>query len=186
MKSKRKILLISIIAVILLMAVGYAAFTNTELKINVNANATMSVFKVCFDHTVKPTVSTTPSVTGENTMTVNAPETAESATQAEVIFSGLHNQGDKAQATFTYVNSGDIDADSVTPLLKLKETDKGIEEEITTDDGVFTFTVRDASGGRTLRVGNKSTVTVEVTLQKRVETEVTGSCIVELTAVPVS
>lgn len=180
MNRKKKIIMIGIILVILLMAIGYAALSNAELKINSNAKATTSTFKVCFDHTQEPVVRQEPA----EKVTVNAITPAEGATEIPITFEGFKDVGDKANITFAIVNAGDIAATDVSAIIK--KVDETVKNDIVADNGIFQFELIKSPDGITLAPGAKVPVTVQATLIKQVSTEAEkkATCSISINATP--
>lgn len=192
MKKQRKILLITVVSVIALMGIAYAAFTALTLNINTSATASASIFNVGFDD-VEPTIEKS-----NDNISVIATTPKEGDKDITLSFSGLKNPGDIASATYTILNDGDIDATDITIRTG---TDNQVEidptpQSWTSEDGVFEFSVNANAGGDytdgywslqsplTLKAGEKGRIRVYVKLLKRVDTETTASCTAKLTANP--
>mgnify|MGYP004505951883 FL=1 len=140
-KKTKTILAVVLIAAIVLIAVGYAAISNINLKISGTASGegSDSNFKVAF--------SGTPSGTG------NASGTITNDHSAEMTVSGLTTNGDSASVTFEITNnSTDINADVAVTA--------GSSEQ----SGDFTITT--TGGGTSITPGSTTTVTVTVTLNR--------------------
>lgn len=103
MKQKRTFLLLSVVVAVLVMAIGYAAVSNINLRVSGAAQATpdQGNFKIAF--------TGTPSITKKGNATCTAQLTGD--TSAVLNITGLSTSGDEAIATFTVKNSSpDISA----------------------------------------------------------------------------
>lgn len=142
MKKTNRIILLSIIVIILLLGVGYAAIQNVTLNINGTAVADPNQlnFKVKFSGT--PTVSETDKVTASITNDTNA----------TMNVSGLTAKGDTVTATYTIQN---VSADLATNL-----------SVTTTNSNTEYFTIEKKLDKTSLVSGEATNLTVTVELIK--------------------
>lgn len=162
MKKTNRIILLSIIVIILLLGVGYAAIQNITLNINGTATAdpSQSNFKVKFSGT--PTVSETDKVTASITNDTNA----------TMNVSGLTAKGDTVTATYTIQNAS---ADLATNL-----------SVTTTNSNTEYFTIEKKLDKTSLVSGEATNLTVTVKLIKTPISKQESSTIgVQITATPV-
>jgi len=192
MKKQKKILLTTVLGVIALVGIVYAAFTAITLQINTSATASASIFSIGFDD-VAPTIEKS-----NDNITVTATTPTKGASSITLDVSGLKKVGDTASAAYTILNDGDIDGTDITiktgPDRQLEIGES--PQRWTSDDGVFEFGVYANAGGDyvdgywslksplTLKVGEKGRIRIEVTLLKAVDTETTASCSATITANP--
>ncbi len=110
MNRKNKSLLIGgLLAVIVLMAVGYAAFSTT-LTISSSANVTSS-WNVAFDTTKTSGTSVIKPTTGAGGTTAPTGTVSYSnAGQSATVTASLHQPGDKIVFTLTILNTGTLNA----------------------------------------------------------------------------
>lgn len=195
MKKQKKVLLITVLCVIALMGIVYAAFTALTLKVNTTATASASIFSVGFDD-VEPTI-----VKSNDNITVDAIAPTEGETEITVSVNGLKAPGDYAEVDYIIINNGDVDATNIQALVgpalsgdSSWEQDFNATDSWISNDGVFQFTVSRIWGGESdwtdeastneLSVGKKGKISVHVQLLKRVDTDTTGSCTMKIIATP--
>lgn len=172
MSKQKKIITIAILVVILLMAIGYAALTNTELTISGTASATavQDNFKVYFTgaNTVK----------NPNTNAVEVTVTAQ-ATTATVNISGLSTSGDAAYAILEIENgSNGVDAESVEVTTQATDTTMfDVEATMCDDKGT-------EISNYAVNSGEKTYVKVSAKLLKTPTKDETANISVVLTATP--
>ena len=160
MESKHKNALIgALLAVVFVMAVGYAAFAQ-QLTINGSASIT-SNWHVGFDttktHDVPGVVTPT---TGTNGTTAPSGTVSYTNDQQATISATLNQPGDKVVFTLTIENFGDINASLNTPVVNL--TSAGPDENeapLVTKEGNIIFTVT-APTPTTIDAGETATMTV--------------------------
>ena len=160
MESKHKNALIgALLAVVFVMAVGYAAFAQ-QLTINGSASIT-SNWHVGFDTTKttgEPGVVTP--TTGANGTTAPSGTVGYSGDQTATISATLNQPGDKVVFTLTIENSGTINARLNNPVVNL--TSAGPDENgeaLITKEGNIIFTVT-APTPTTINAGETATMTV--------------------------
>ena len=160
MESKHKNVLIgALLAVVFVMAVGYAAFATT-LTINGEATIT-SNWHVGFDTTKtteEPGVVTP--TTGANGTTAPSGTVSYTNDQNATINATLIQPGDKVTFTLTIENSGNIDAQLNTPVVSLNG--EGSDEnpgDLIVKEGNIIFTVT-APNPTTIAAGETATMTV--------------------------
>lgn len=200
MQKQKKVLIITVLFVIALMGIVYAAYTALTLKINTTASASASIFSVGFDD-VEPFVEKT-----NDNITVNATTPKEGDTTIDLSVSGLKNPGDFASVTYTIINDGDIDASNVKCWVGPAINGEGDWPENFTsmgsswfsEDEVYEFSAGlgfanegaeywstdDGEYPGTLMVGKKGEIVISVRLLKRVEEETTCSCTTKIVATP--
>ena len=132
MESKHKnALIVALLAVVLVMAVGYAAYAQ-QLTINSKATIQESTdgtknWNVHFDQTKTTAYEVEKGSGGSITPTANISFDGTSNTTA-TISATLNTPGDKVVYTFTVLNEGSINATLTEPVLALtdggKDTDK--------------------------------------------------------------
>jgi hypothetical protein len=164
MKKTTKIIIVSIVAAILLLGIGYAAITNITLNIGgtLEADPNQANFDVGFDLDTTPTVSNASKVTATLTDKLNA----------TIEVKDLTVVGESATATYTVKNaSADLSADLAVA---------------TTNDNEEHFTIKAEIGKTSLTPGDSTTVIVTATLTKAPITEsVEANVTATLTAIPV-
>ena len=140
-KRQKNILIGSLLAIVLLMAVGYAAFA-TQLNINSTANISSS-WNVHFDPT-KTTgagvldVTTGTIATGETSMLVPTGSISYSNNNLTAnLTSNLRQPGDKIVYTLTIVNEGNIKAAPSTPIISISGSNVSPTNN---GDGTYTIT----------------------------------------------
>ncbi len=160
MEKNKNILIGGLLAIVLIMAVGYAAFA-TQLTVNGSAEIT-STWDVHF-------------VENNNAMTISEPSVGEKATgtmtrtssTAYTVTAKLNQPGDKIVYTFTVENSGTLAA-----LLQKDATDTAAKPVVTGSTDIYTdddnivgdeyikFTVSDFSTTSLAAKGGTSTFTL--------------------------
>lgn len=174
MESKHKnVLIVALLAVVLVMAVGYAAFAQ---KLIINSTATIQEsedgkknWDVKFDNTKTDAYQVTKGTGGSTEPTANI--TFPTATTA-TITANLNTPGDKVVYTFTVKNAGTINA-------TLSQPELAITDGADTDDDSNTMTYNNVIfevsqlGSTTLNVDGTTTFTVTATFDPDA-TEVTS------------
>ena len=172
MSKQKKVVVGVIIIAIVLMAIGYAALTNTTLTITGTAEATANQenFKVYFtgENTTKNPDTTDVSVTvnnGEQNATVN--------------MTNLTTKGDTAYAILEIINdSNDVNAESINVTTSQTDTEFfDIEAVMCESNGTPISDYSVASGEKTY-------VKVSATLLQTPTDDVNTSINVTITAVP--
>ena len=156
MVKRSTVLLIAMIAVVMILGVGFAAITSTQLNITGNTTATpdQANFKVKFleETVVSEPSKVTAKVTGDTTATINV--------------QGLTAKGDKVTATYKVKNfSTDLSAD--------------IELSIGNSNGTYFKTTAEL-GQDSLKAGEETTAIVTVEL---IRTPVEKDEVAEITAI---
>ena len=163
MESKHKNALIgALLAVVFVMAVGYAAFAQ-QLTINGSASIT-SNWHVGFDTSKTEGVPgvVTPT-TGANGTTAPSGTVSYSGDQQAIISATLNQPGDKVVFTLTIENYGDINAKLNDPVVNLTST--GPDENgdpLITKEGNIIFTVTKPNPAT---IGSGATATMTVTAE---------------------
>ena len=166
MKNKKKVVVAFLLVAVLLLGVGYAALTDV-LDITGSADVNQSAAEEAFNEDIYFS-NAVANETG-NTASVNADNNDKASFTANT----LKGKGDKATFTYTIKNDGDLDA-SITPAISSN-----------TNPGYFTITSDWAGATKTLAAGASITYTVTIELIETPTTTISGSCIIELTAVSV-
>ena len=176
MESKHKnVLIVALLAVVLVMAVGYAAFAQ---QLTINSTATIKEsgedgkknWDVKFDNTKTDAYQVTKGTGGSTEPTANI--TFPSETTA-TITANLNTPGDKVVYTFTVQNKGTINATLSQPVLAITNgTDTDEEPDTMTYNNVI-FAVSQL-GSTTLNVDGTTTFTVTATFDPDA-TEVTSA-----------
>lgn len=167
MKNRRNVVVAFLLIAVMLLGVGYAALTDV-LDITGSADVNQSAAEEAFNEDVYFTAAVA-NQTG-NTASVNA----DNKDKASFTANTLKGKDDVVTFTFTIVNEGDVAAD-VTPTLNATAGNTKPEYfEITSDwDGAT----------KTLASGGSLTYTVTVKLLQTPTESVSGSFLIELTAV---
>ena len=167
MKNRRNVVVAFLLIAVMLLGVGYAALTDV-LDITGSADVNQSAAEEAFNEDVYFTAAVA-NQTG-NTASVNA----DNKDKASFTANTLKGKDDVVTFTFTIVNEGDVAAD-VTPTLNAAAGNTKPEYfDITSDwDGAT----------KTLAAGGSLTYTVTVKLLKTPTESVSGSFLIELTAV---
>ena len=160
MESKHKNALIgALLAVVFVMAVGYAAFAQT---LTINGTATIdSTWDVHFDDTKTEGANVVDVTTGLAGAT--APDGGEIGYQngnQATLSATLHQPGDKVTYTLTILNTGSIDAKLHAPVLTVDGATAGTGT-LTQSKGNIQFTVQGLDEGTSLPNTDGST-TVQV------------------------
>ena len=166
MKKRRSVVIAFLLIAALVMGIGYAALTDV-LDITGSADINQSAAEDAFDEDI---YFTTAVANQEgNTASVNADNNDKASFSAKT----LKGQGDTATFTFTIYNDGDLDA-NVTPSIS-----SNTQEEY--------FKISSDWNGQTKVLAAKGTLTYTVTVEllKTPTETLSGSFIIELTAVSV-
>ncbi len=148
----------ALIIVVLMLGIGYAALTTTNLFVTGNVNVTKNDnnFKVSYDRDKVPTVSDSAKATAAYTDEKNA----------TLSVTGLVVKGDKVTATYTIHNES---TDLLANLAKENITVTDANTAETTDNGLDDtqyFQVTSEIGASQIGAGESTTVTVTVELLK--------------------
>lgn len=164
MKNRRSILSLGLLALILVLGVGYAVVSSVDLTIGGTASVAESTLKVSFKDVA--------SKSGEN---VTA-ETTDGSLTATIAVTGLTKIGDTATATYTIQNK---ETDLSAEVLK-----KSIEND---KEDFFEVTTSVDSAPAKIAAGSTETVTVTVKLIKMpiLESDSTANITIKLNATPV-
>ena len=166
MKNRKGLISLMLVAV-LLLGIGYAALTDT-LDITGSADVNQSAAEEAFNEDIYFSAAVA-NETG-NTASVNA----DNNDKASFTAATLKGKGDKVTFTFTITNAGDVDA-TVTPKLNATLGNTNTE---------YFSIVSDWNGAsKTLAAHSELTYTVTVELLKTPTETISGSFLVELTAV---
>lgn len=167
MRNRKTVVVAFLLIAVMLLGVGYAALSDTldiTGSADVNQSAAEEAFNedIYFSAAVANQEGNTASINGDNN------------DKASFTANTLKGQNDKATFTFTIKNNGDLDAD-ITP--KLNATLGNTNHEY--------FSVSSDWDGatKTLDAHGEITYTVTVTLNKTPTETISGSFLVELTAV---
>ena len=167
MKNRKIVVVAFLLIAMLLLGVGYAALTDV-LDITGSADVNQSAAEEAYNEDIHFSAAVA-NQTG-NTASVNA----DNNDKASFTASTLKGKDDEVTFTFTIVNEGDVDA-VVTPTLNAVTGNTTPEYfEITSDwDG----------SPKTLAAGASITYTVTVKLLQTPTETISGSFLIELTAV---
>lgn len=167
MKNRRNVVVAFLLIAVMLLGVGYAALTDV-LDITGSADVNQSAAEEAFNEDVYFTAAVANQ--SGNTASVNA----DNKDKASFTANTLKGKDDVVTFTFTIVNEGDVAAE-VTPTLNASAGNTKPEYfDITSDwDGAT----------KTLAAGGSLTYTVTVKLLKTPTESVSGSFLIELTAV---
>lgn len=161
MDSKNKNILIGgLVAIVLVMAVGYAAFA-TQLNINGTASIT-STWNVGFDTSKTGGTGVVDATTGTGGTTAPTGEVSYTNAQNASISADLTQPGDKVVFTLTIKNTGTLNATLATPVISSTDDDVDIQG-LTATKGNIKFTV--TSPASTSLVANTGTTTMTVTAE---------------------
>jgi len=166
MKNKKKVVVAFLLVAVLLLGVGYAALTDV-LDITGSADVNQSAAEEAFNEDIYFSDAVA-NETG-NTASVNADNNDKASFTANT----LKGKGDKATFTYTIKNDGDLDA-SITPAISSN-----------TNTEYFSISSDWAGATKTLAAGASITYTVTIELIETPTSTISGSCIIELTAVSV-
>ena len=167
MKNRNTIVVAFLLAAVMLLGVGYAALSDT-LDITGSADVNQSAAEEAFNEDICFTAAVA-NETG-NTASINADNNDKASFTANT----LKGKGDKVTFTFTITNAGDVDA-TVTP--KLNATLGNTNPEY------FTITSDWSGAATTLAAHSEISYTLTVELIKTPTETISGSFLVELTAV---
>lgn len=170
MKQRKTVIVAFLLAAVLLLGVGYAALTDV-LDITGSADVNQSAAEEAFNEDIH--FSEAKANDAGNTASVNT----DNNDKASFTANNLKGKGDKATFTFTIVNNGDLDA-TVTPSISSNTNAKYFK--IYSD-----WTVDGQPQAKTLAAGGSLTYTVTMELIETPTETISGSCIIELTAVSV-
>lgn len=154
MKNKKTFIAIGLVVAVLLMGIAYAGITNVILPITGTANVAVDSGNFSVGFSTDPAdISTTKSV---DSAAVTANVTNEK--EATIAVSGLSTIGQYVTATYTIENNSDILDAELT----------AVADWLSADDTQDWFTVEYdfADGETTIAAGDKTTITVKVTLKK--------------------
>lgn len=164
MKNRKTIVVAFLLSAVMLMSVGYAALTDV-LDITGSADVNQAAAEDSFNEDIKFTGALA-NETG-NTASVNA----DNEDKASFTANTLKGANDTATFTFTIANDGDLNA-MVTPKISSNTNEDFFE--ITSDwDGTT----------KELKAGESLTYTVTLKLTDTPTATISGSFIIELTAV---
>ena len=166
MKQRKTVIVAFLLAAVLLLGVGYAALTDV-LDITGSADVNQSAAEEAFNEDIY--FSAAVANQEGNTASVNA----DNVDKASFTANTLKGKGDKATFTFTLKNDGDLDA-TVTPSISSN-----------TNTEYFGISSDWEGQPKTLKAGQTLTYTVTVELLETPTATISGSFIIELTAVSV-
>lgn len=169
MKNRKTVVVAFLLAAVMLLGVGYAALSDT-LDITGSADVNQSAAEEAFNEDIyfKAAVANQEG----NTASVNA----DNKDKASFTAATLKGKGDKVTFTFTIANDGDVAA-TITP--KLNATLGNTNSE-------YFSIVSDWDGAeKELAAHSEITYTVTIELLKTPTVTISGSFLVELTAVSV-
>lgn len=166
MKQRKTVIVAFLLAAVLLLGVGYAALTDV-LDITGSADVNQSAAEDAFNEDIY--FKTAVANEDGNTASVNLDNNDKASFTANT----LKGQGDKATFTFTIINEGDLDA-TVTPSISSN-----------TNTEYFGISSDWAGQPKTLEAGKTLTYTVTVELLETPTQTISGSFIIELTAVSI-
>lgn len=167
MKNRKTVVVAFLLVAVMLLGVGYAALTDV-LDITGTADVNQSAAEESFNEDIH--FSAAKANEDGNTASVNADNNDKASFTAKT----LKGKGDKATFTFTIKNAGDLDA-TVTPVLNASLGN--------TQPEYFTVTSDWAGQSKDLAAGAEITYTITVELIKTPTETISGSFLVELTAV---
>ena len=169
MKNRRNVVVAFLVVAVMLLGIGYAALTDT-LDITGSADVNQSAAEEAFNEDIY--FSAAVANDEGNTASVNA----DNNDKASFTAATLKGKGDKVSFTFTIKNNGDVDA-NVTPKLNVTLGNTNPE---------YFSIVSDWNGAsKTLAAHSEITYTLTVELLKTPTETISGSFLVELTAVSV-
>ena len=166
MKNRKRIVVALLCVAMLLLSVGYAALTDV-LDITGSADVNQSAAEEAFNEDVH--FSAAVANEAGNTASVNPDNNDKASFTANT----LKGKGDKATFTYTIQNDGDLDA-TVTPSISSN-----------TNTEYFAISSDWEGQSKTLTAGGSLTYTVTVELLETPTETISGSFIIELTAVSV-
>ena len=169
MKNRRNVVIAFMIVAVMLLGIGYAALSDT-LDITGSADVNQSAAEEAFNEDIFFSAAVA-NETG-NTASVNADNNDKASFTANT----LKGKGDKVTFTFTIKNDGDVAA-TVTPKLNATLGNTNTE---------YFSIVSDWDGAtKDLAAHSEITYTVTIELLKTPTVTISGSFLVELTAVSV-
>lgn len=166
MKNRRNLIVAFLLCACLIVGIGYAALTDV-LDITGSADVNQSAAEEAFNEDIYFS-SAVANETG-NTASVNT----DNKDKASFTANTLKGKGDKATFTYTIKNDGDLNA-TVTPSISSN-----------TNETYFKVSSDWAGEAKTLEAGQTLTYTVTIELLETPTDTISGSCIIELTAVSV-
>ena len=166
MKNRKTVVVAFLLCAVLLLGVGYAALTDV-LDITGSADVNQSAAEEAFNEDIYFSAAVA-NETG-NTASINADNNDKASFTANT----LKGKGDKATFTYTIQNDGDLDA-VVTPSISSN-----------TNPTYFNYYSDWTGQPTTLAAGASVTYTITIELIETPTVTVSGSCIIELTAVSV-
>ncbi len=169
MKAKRLTVVAFLLCAIMILGVGFAALTNV-LDITGKADVNQSAAESEFNHDIYFS-DYSEYQDGDEGVAYTASITANNNDKASFTVTGLASKGDYAVITFTIKSESDRDA-VVTPNL----TTNTLTE-------YFTLTSNWNSQAKELKAGEEISIAVKVELIKTPTETISGSFIIELTAV---
>lgn len=164
MKNRKRIVVAFLLVAVMLMSVGYAALTDV-LDITGSADVNKSAAEDAYNEDIYFSAAVA-NETG-NTASVNQDNNDKASFTANT----LKGKDDTATFTFTIENDGDLDA-TVTPSISSN-----------TNDTYFAISSDWNGQPKTLGTGQSLTYTVTVKLLETPTDTISGSFIIELTAV---
>lgn len=164
MKNRKRVVVAFLLVAAMLMSVGYAALTDV-LDITGSADVNQSAAEEAFNQDIYFTAAVA-NETG-NTASVNN----DNNDKASFTANSLKGKDDTATFTFTIKNEGDLDA-TVTPSISSN-----------TNETYFSISSDWNGQAKTLTAGQTLTYTVTVKLNDTPTDSISGSFIIELTAV---
>ena len=164
MKNRKRVVVSFLLVAVMLMSVGYAALTDV-LDITGSADVNKSAAEDAYNADIYFTGAEA-NQTG-NTASVNT----DNKDKASFTANTLQGAGDTATFIFTITNDGDLDA-TVTPSISSN-----------TNEAYFEISSDWNGQPKTLKAGEDLTYTVTVKLKETPTDTISGSFIIELTAV---
>ena len=169
MKNRRNVVVAFLVVAVMLLGIGYAALSDT-LDITGSADVNQSAAEEAFNEDIY--FSAAVANESGNTASVNA----DNNDKASFTAATLKGKGDKVTFTFTIANDGDLAA-TVTPKLNAS---------IGNTNSEYFSIVSDWDGAaKNLAAHSTITYTITVELLKTPTETISGSFLVELTAVSV-
>ena len=170
MESKHKnALIVVLVAVILVMAVGYAAFTQ-QLTINTTANITDQTTNWNIHYDTTKTTGTgvvDPTMGSGGTTAPDGSVSYDGTGQTATIKATLNQPGDTVKFTLTIKNDGTIKASLGTPTVAAVAGDSN-NDPLIVQEGNIIFSVT-APAQSTLSAGEETTMTVTATFDNSAE-----------------
>ena len=164
MKNRKRIVVAFLLVAVMLMSVGYAALTDV-LDITGSADVNKSAAEDAYNEDIYFSAAVANEI--GNTASVNQDNNDKASFTANT----LKGKDDTATFTFTIENDGDLDA-TVTPSISSN-----------TNDTYFAISSDWNGQPKTLVAGHSLTYTVTVKLLETPTDTISGSFIIELTAV---